>query len=613
MRNTMKRSTVALLAAFLMLSAQAGTTLRMMSYNVRNAKGLDNVINYQRIANVINNACPDVVALQELDSMTLRSNRTDVLKELAERTQMYACFAPAIAFDGGKYGIGLLSKEKPLQVRMLSLPGREEQRALLIVEFKDYLYSCVHLSLTEEDRMKSVEIIKAEAAKVRKPFFLAGDFNDSPTSTCMKEVQKEFQLLSNVKYATFPANKPVDVIDYILAYKATTGNYVVTSARVIDEPLASDHRPLLTEIRFAEAADNIFRTKPYLQNPTDGGITVMWQTTVPAYAWVEYGTDKNNLQRARTLINGQTLCNNTIHKVRLTDLQAGKTYYYRICSQEILLYQAYKKEFGHTAQSELSSFTLPSVGQTDFTAVIFNDLHQQEATVRALCSQLKGIRYDFAVFNGDCVDDPANHDQATKYISVLNEAVGADRIPVFFMRGNHEIRNAYSIGLQSLYDYVGGKTYGAFSWGDTRIVMLDCGEDKPDDHWVYYGLNDFTQLRNDQTEFLKQELASKAFKKSAKKVLLHHIPLYGNASEYNPCVELWGKQLSKAPFDVCVNGHNHEFAYHPKGSHGNHFPVIIGGGPSLDKATVVILEKRGNVLKTKVLNTKGEVQFETSY
>ena len=66
----------------------------------------------------------------------------------------------------------------------------------------------------------------------------------------------------------------------------------------------------------------------------------------------------------------------------------------------------------------------------------------------------------------------------------------------------HEIRNAYSIGLRDHYDYVGDRTYGSFNWGDTRIVMLDCGEDKPDDHWVYYGLNDFTQLRNEQVDFL---------------------------------------------------------------------------------------------------------------
>lgn len=95
--------------------------------------------------------------------------------------------------------------------------------------------------------------------------------------------------------------------------------------------------------------------------------------------------------------------------------------------------------------------------------------------------------------------------------------------PDFLYAGNHEIRNAYSIGLRDHFDYVGDKTYGSFNWGDTRIVMLDCGEDKTDDHWVYYDLNDFTQLRNEQVGFLKKELAAKEFKKAKKRILLHHI------------------------------------------------------------------------------------------
>ncbi|MEF9950733.1 MAG: endonuclease, partial [Mucinivorans sp.] len=85
------------------------------------------------------------------------------------------------------------------------------------------------------------------------------------------------------------------------------------------------------------------------------------------------------------------------------------------------------------------------------------------------------------------------------------------------MRGNHEIRNAYSMDLTRLFDYVGGKSYGAMSWGDTRIVMLDCGEDKPDSHWVYYGLNDFDGFRAEQLTFLEKEHRSPAFRAAGKR------------------------------------------------------------------------------------------------
>lgn len=605
----MKKNLLFIFAALFIFSAQAQNTLKLMSYNIKNANGMDNVCNFQRIANVINNTSPDVVAIQEVDSMTNRSGQKYVLGEIAERTQMHGYFAPAIDYDGGKYGIGLLTKQVPLRLQTLPLPGREEARTLILAEFADYIYCCTHMSLTEEDRMKSLELVKAFTSSSTKPLFLAGDMNVEPESGFIKKLQKDFQILSNPKQHTFPAPDPKETIDYIATLKQNAKGFAVISAKVINEPMASDHRPILVELRTAEKADKIFRMKPYLQNPVGNGITVMWETTVPAYCWVEYGTDTTQLKRARTIVDGQVVCNNYLHKIRIDGLQPGQKYYYRVCSQEILLYQAYKKVFGNTAQSAFSEFTLPATDTDSFTAVVFNDLHQHTQTFRALCQQIKNVNYDFVVFNGDCVDDPVDHNQATSFISELTEGVCGDRIPTFFMRGNHEIRNAYSIGLRDHYDYVGDRTYGSFNWGDTRIVMLDCGEDKPDDHWVYYGLNDFTQLRNEQVDFLKKELSSKEFKKAGKRVLIHHIPLYGNDGK-NLCANLWTKLLEKAPFNISLNAHTHKYAYHPKGELGNNYPVIIGGGYKMDGATVMILEKKKDELRVKVLNAKGKILLD---
>ena len=605
----MKKNLLFIFAALFIFSAQAQNTLKLMSYNIKNANGMDNVCNFQRIANVINNTSPDVVAIQEVDSMTNRSGQKYVLGEIAERTQMHGYFAPAIDYDGGKYGIGLLTKQVPLRLQTLPLPGREEARTLILAEFADYIYCCTHMSLTEEDRMKSLELVKAFTSSSTKPLFLAGDMNAEPESGFIKKLQKDFQILSNPKQHTFPAPDPKETIDYIATLKQNAKGFAVISAKVINEPMASDHRPILVELRTAEKADKIFRMKPYLQNPVGNGITVMWETTVPAYCWVEYGTDTTQLKRARTIVDGQVVCNKYLHKIRIDGLQPGQKYYYRVCSQEILLYQAYKKVFGNTAQSAFSEFTLPATDTDSFTAVVFNDLHQHTQTFRALCQQIKNVNYDFVVFNGDCVDDPVDHNQATSFISELTEGVCGDRIPTFFMRGNHEIRNAYSIGLRDHYDYVGDRTYGSFNWGDTRIVMLDCGEDKPDDHWVYYGLNDFTQLRNEQVDFLKKELSSKEFKKAGKRVLIHHIPLYGNDGK-NLCANLWTKLLEKAPFNISLNAHTHKYAYHPKGELGNNYPVIIGGGYKMDGATVMILEKKKDELRVKVLNAKGKILLD---
>lgn len=92
----MKKTLLLLFTLLLALSAQSQNSLRLMTYNIKNANGMDDVCDFQRIADVINHIHPEVVALQELDSMTHRSGQKYVLGEIAGRTQMHAYFAPAL-------------------------------------------------------------------------------------------------------------------------------------------------------------------------------------------------------------------------------------------------------------------------------------------------------------------------------------------------------------------------------------------------------------------------------------------------------------------------------------------------------------------------------------
>ncbi len=577
--------------------------LRLMTYNVKGCTGMDNRIDYDRTAGVIAAQQPDVCALQELDSLTRRSGKRFVIDSLSRRTGMYGTFAQAIPYEGGGYGVGLLSKEKPLSVRRIALPGREEARVLLVAEFADYYFLVTHLSLTPEDRMRSVEMIDSVARTCPgKPVFLAGDMNFRPDSDPAKALFKTFQPLNDITQPTSPAPRPRSCIDYILRYKGEACFSRTLHREVLNEPMASDHRPVVAHIEYGQ----IFRTQPYLQNPTGDGITVMWQTHAPAYSWVEYGTDSTRLTRARTLVDGQALAGNQLNKIRLDGLTPGQPYYYRVCSQEVLFYGGYEKIFGGTQTSPLYRFTLPKASTSDFDLLIFNDLHQKWPTMDSLWEVVRDRKYDFVVFNGDCIDDPATQAQAIGSISYFNDRVGASGVPVFYLRGNHEIRNAYSVYLRELFDYVDNRVYSAFNWGDTRFVLLDCGEDKPDDHPVYYGWNDFTGLRQAQVGFLKQEIASQAFKKASKRILIHHIPIYGPETDrYNPCFDLWQPVLAKAPFDVAINGHTHRYAYLPAHSVKNNFPVVIGGGFQLKGATVMMLSKRGDKATLKVWNARG--------
>lgn len=221
-----------------------------MSYNVRNGTGMDNVTDYSRAGNVIRRQKPDVVAIQEVDSATSRSGGKYVLKEIAEAAGMTPLFAPTIDYQGGKYGIGILTRKQPKSVARFALPGREEARALLVAEFDDYVFASTHLSLTEEDRDSSVAIITDIAATFDKPFFIGGDFNAGPDSRCVAALLENFTPITSTTDPTFPADEPIYVIDYIFVYNSTSRPVKATKAEVLDEPAASDHRPITVKTRY---------------------------------------------------------------------------------------------------------------------------------------------------------------------------------------------------------------------------------------------------------------------------------------------------------------------------------------------------------------------------
>ncbi len=223
-------------------------TLRLMSYNIRHGEGIDQHLDFTRQAKVILNQRADIVAVQEVDSATGRVQGKYVLGELAKLTQMHAIFAPAISFDGGKYGIGLLCKEQPLSSRQISLPGREEKRRLLIVEFKHYVMAVTHLSLTPEDQLASLPLILRALATEHKPVFIAGDFNAHPNDTFIKRLQSHFTLLTDSALPTYPADKPVETLDYIALSSSYSSRISLLRTTVPEEPTASDHRPVVAEV-----------------------------------------------------------------------------------------------------------------------------------------------------------------------------------------------------------------------------------------------------------------------------------------------------------------------------------------------------------------------------
>jgi len=356
---------------------------------------------------------------------------------------------------------------------------------------------------------------------------------------------------------------------------------------------------------------------PYLQAVSPTSMAFLWRTHEPAYGWVEYGETPTLGRKQDASVLGLKVANTTEHRIVVEGLRPGCTYHYRVVFKPIRNFQAYKVEFGPEEQTEIRPFrTLPSARQ-EVAAVIFNDLHNDTNLFGGLRAAVGNTPFDFSVFNGDCFADPATAQQTFGVLAGYSRGIDAGSRPAFFLRGNHETRGAYSRQWPALVEWPGGKPYFAFSAGSVRFVMLDLGEDKPDDHPAYSGLVDFARFRQEQTQWLKTEVASPAYRQAAWRVLIYHIPLYrerassgGSATNAPPRAaprpdwqDTWLTLLRKA--DLAINGHTHTRAYYPAGTIGNPYPVYVGGGPKTNLATVMILRANSRELSLRVLDSTG--------
>lgn len=235
-------------------SVQGADGFTIMSYNVRNGRGLDDVRDLSRAPAVILAEGADVVAIQELDQKTKRSEGVDVLEEYAKQTKMYPSYGPAIDYQGGKYGVGILTKEKPIKFEYFPLPGTEEQRCLLVVELEKFVFCCSHWSLTKADRAKTVGIVTAKMKECKKPVVICGDFNVELDEDSIKELDKDWTRL-NSDELTFPADEPTVHIDYICGADPTgkrspeDWKNAVVETHVVPEKVASDHRPVVVTLK----------------------------------------------------------------------------------------------------------------------------------------------------------------------------------------------------------------------------------------------------------------------------------------------------------------------------------------------------------------------------
>ncbi len=374
--------------------------------------------------------------------------------------------------------------------------------------------------------------------------------------------------------------------------------------------------PALVKAQGPAAGDVVRITHgPWLTDMSADGVTVLWTTDVPALSWVEAGpADGKHFyaeERPRyyDVRHGKKQADRTLHRVRVTGLEAGKTYNYRVFSQRVNSMGGNNNAtYGATASTsvyrrEPLTFRTFDPAAKKITFLVVNDIHGDNALLSGLFEGVDPATLDFVVLNGDMahwVEDGAQ--VFTDYMDTCVKLF-AQRVPVVYARGNHETRGKLATGLIDYFPTPTGMYYYTFRAGPVSFLVLDGGEDKPDSDIEYGGMAAFDPYREQEAAWLSAAVASPAVKEAAARVVFLHIP---------PLCSTWhgplhvGQTLlpvlNGANVDVMFSGHTHRYAYRPADAQIR-FPLVTN---SNSQRLLCTIEK--GKLTVRIAGTDGKTE-----
>lgn len=225
--------------------------MRLASYNIRKAVGLDWRRDPHRIVDVIGEIDADIVVLQEADKRLgerpgvlpldrLLEEHGYRLGPLSTGQQSHGWHGNAILYRTEKLG-------HPLTAR-IALPSREP-RGAIAAEFREPGFAVfgVHLALTNGVRRRQISTLCAHAQQTRQPTIIAGDFNHWGKSLPAGGLEVITPGLS------FHASRQVAALDrFILSGGVTALNAHVH--RTMTARQASDHLPIVLDFEISKEA-----------------------------------------------------------------------------------------------------------------------------------------------------------------------------------------------------------------------------------------------------------------------------------------------------------------------------------------------------------------------
>jgi endonuclease/exonuclease/phosphatase family metal-dependent hydrolase len=235
--------------------AAAQTTLRLAAYNVKHGLGMDGVIDLERIAEVLRPLDADVITLQEIDNGVERTDGVDQAARLGELLGMSSHFGAFMPYQGGEYGMAVLTRLPVLDVTNHRLPDGDEPRTALEVRVatgrdgSPVSIVGIHFYRTPEERLAQADALSAFMDTREHPVVLIGDFNSRRGDVVLRSLRENdwFVVDKDGSFETFPSDVPEREIDFVMLRPASA--FEIVEHRVLEESVASDHRPLFAVLR----------------------------------------------------------------------------------------------------------------------------------------------------------------------------------------------------------------------------------------------------------------------------------------------------------------------------------------------------------------------------
>ncbi len=373
----------------------------------------------------------------------------------------------------------------------------------------------------------------------------------------------------------------------------------------------------------AQRGDGLIAVQPWVQLLGGGELGVGWLTSQPADGVVEWTQSEadDEWRQAWFSQDGLRQANSSAQRAVIDDYKPSKPIRFRARSRAIEVFKPYSVTFGEPEVSQERRLPAPSRPNGAVSFIVFNDTHNR-AQHYPLLTEKAGVPVDFAVFNGDVLQDPQTSQELTDHLLLPMAWFASKSIPCFFLRGNHETRGAFARQMNDFLILPEGRYYAAMTFGAARLLFLDTGEDKPDSNKEYSGLVDFEPYIEEQAAWLRREIAGEAFKQSTWRIVVMHIP-----PDWRKELEKLGRGelrvrerfvplLDAGGVTAVLSGHNHHadvIEPCPDKSRGFQWPVFIGGAPVLTNATVFRVDTDAASLKITRFGSDGAVGAERTW